>query len=160
LEQVKRSGYSLCSPVFRVIFLKCFTIVDTGAECEPKIAQWRLASLPKYLVAEEIERVMASCDLSTPIGVRDRAVLLLLSRLGFRSGDVANLKLSDINWDEATVEVAGKSRRSRRLPLPQDVGDAILSYLEQRPQVACPQVFIRLSDSIRTNIAHVPYLFR
>ena len=108
----------------------------------PPIAQWRLASLPKYLAAEEVERVIASCDLSTPIGVRDRAVLLLLSRLGFRSGDVANLKLSDINWDEATVEVAGKSRRSHRLPLPQDVGDAILSYLEQRPRVACPQVFI------------------
>lgn len=107
----------------------------------PTIARWRLASLPKYLSAEEVEGIIAGCDLSTPIGVRDRAVLLLLSRLGFRSGDVANLKLTDINWDEATVEVAGKSRRSHRLPLPQDVGDAILAYLEQRPQVTCPQVF-------------------
>ena len=108
----------------------------------PTIARWRLASLPKYLAAEEVERVIASCDLSRLNGVRDRAVLLLLSRLGFRSGDIANLKLADINWDEATIEVAGKSRRSHRLPLPQEVGDAILAYLEQRPQVMCPQVFI------------------
>jgi len=62
----------------------------------PTIARWRLASLPTYLSAEEVERVIASCDLSTPIGMRDRAVLLLLSRLGLRSGDVANLKLTDL----------------------------------------------------------------
>jgi site-specific recombinase XerD len=108
----------------------------------PTIARWRLASLPKYLAAEEVERIIASCDLSSPMGVRDRAVLLLLSRLGLRSSDVANLKRTDLNWDDATVEVAGKNRRSYRLPLPQDVGDAILCYLEQRPRVSCPQVFI------------------
>jgi len=115
----------------------------------PTIARWRLASLPKYLSAEEVERVIASCDLSTPIGMRDRAVLLLLSRLGLRSGDVAHLKLTDINWDEATLKVAGKNRRGHRLPLPQDVGDAILCYLEQRPQVTCLQVFITTMAPIK-----------
>jgi hypothetical protein len=68
----------------------------------PTSARWRLASLPKYLSAEAVERIIASCDLSTPIGMRDRAVLLLLSRLGLRAGDVANLKLTDIHWDDAT----------------------------------------------------------
>jgi len=108
----------------------------------PTIARWRLASLPAYLSAEEVERVIASCDLRTPIGVRDRSVLLLLSRLGLRAGDVAHLTLTDINWDDATITVAGKNRRGHRLPLPQDVGDAMLSYLEQRPRVTCPQVFL------------------
>ena len=115
----------------------------------PTIARWRLASLPTYLSAEEVERVIASCDLSTPIGMRDRAVLLLLSRLGLRSGDVAHLKLTDINWDEATLKVSGKNRRGHRLPLPQDVGDAILCYLEQRPQVTCRQVFITTMAPIK-----------
>jgi site-specific recombinase XerD len=108
----------------------------------PTIARWRLASLPTYLSAEEVARVIASCDLSTPIGVRDRSVLLLLSRLGLRAGDVAHLTLTDINWDDATIKVVGKNRRGHRLPLPQDVGDAMLSYLEQRPRVTCPQVFL------------------
>jgi site-specific recombinase XerD len=108
----------------------------------PTIARWRLSSLPKYLSAEEVERVIASCDLHTPIGVRDRAVLLLLSRLGLRAGDVASLQLTDIDWDDATVQVAGKNRRGQRLPLSQEVGDAILGYLEQRPQVTAPQVFV------------------
>ena len=67
----------------------------------PTIARWRLSSLPEYLLAEEVERVIASCDLRTPIGVRDRAVLLLLSRLGLRAGDVASLQLTDIDWDDA-----------------------------------------------------------
>jgi integrase/recombinase XerD len=115
----------------------------------PTIARWRLASLPKYLSTEAVERIIASCDLSTPIGMRDRAVLLLLSRLGLRSGDVANLKLTDINWDDATLEVSGKNRRGHRLPLPQDVGDAILCYLEQRPPVTCLQVFITTMAPIK-----------
>ena len=62
--------------------------------------------------------------------------------MGLRAGDVAHLTLADINWDEATIKVAGKNRRSHRLPLPQDVGDAMLSYLEQRPRVTYPQVFL------------------
>jgi site-specific recombinase XerD len=115
----------------------------------PTIARWRLASLPKYLPADEVERIIASCDLSTLVGVRDRAVLLLLSRLGLRAGDVAGLKLTDLHWDEATIEVAGKNRRGHRLPLPQDVGDAILCSLEQRPYVTCPQVFITTTAPLK-----------
>src|SRR6266571_1765419 len=64
----------------------------------PTIAHWRLAYLPRYLPAESIEQVLASCNLTTAIGVRDRAVLLLLAQLGLRAGDVAALKWCDINW--------------------------------------------------------------
>jgi len=108
----------------------------------PTIVRWRLATLPKYLSAEEVERTIASCDLSRVIGVRDRAVLLLLSRLGLRAGEVASLKLTDLDWSAGTVQVAGKNRRAHLLPLCQEVGDALLAYLQQRPGVTCDQVFV------------------
>src|SRR6266496_4240779 len=69
----------------------------------PTIAQWRLASLPKYLPAETVERVLATCDRTTARGVRDRAVLLLLARLGLRVGDVAALQWKDIDWHAGTL---------------------------------------------------------
>ncbi|MCY0854376.1 tyrosine-type recombinase/integrase [Cupriavidus sp. D39] len=95
----------------------------------PVIAGWRLGALPRYLPAADVERVLAACNPATEIGARDRAVLLLLSRLGLRAGDVCNLRLQDIDWAQATVQVMGKSRRTVQLPLPQEVGDALLHYL-------------------------------
>jgi site-specific recombinase XerD len=100
----------------------------------PAIAHWRLATLPRCLSAQELDRLIAACDGTTPGRLRDRAIVLLLSRLGLRAGDVARLRLADINWKAGTVEVTGKGRRQVRLPLPQDVGDALLRYLERRPQ--------------------------
>jgi len=111
----------------------------------PTIPQWRLSSLPRYLPADEIERVVATCDITTPLGMRDRAVLLLLVRLGLRAGDVVKLRLTDIDWHAATIKVCGKGRRQVRLPLPQDAGDAVLAYLKHtRPQVAIDRVFLCL----------------
>lgn len=116
----------------------------------PTIAQWRLASLPKYLSAETVEHVLATCDCTTARGVRDRAVLLLLARLGLRAGDVAALQWQDIDWHEGTLCVAGKSQRVTRLPLPQEVGEALLAYVEQaRPRVSNPQVFLTTSAPLR-----------
>ncbi len=108
----------------------------------PTIARWRLTTLPKYLAAEEVERLIGSCKLTTLIGVRDRAVLLLLARLGLRAGDVAALLFEHVDWQNGTVQVAGKNRRAERLPLTQEVGDAILDYLHQRPALDDPHVFI------------------
>jgi len=115
----------------------------------PTIAHWRLTVLPKYLSAEAVERVIASCDLSTHTGVRDRAVLLLLARLGLRAGDVAGLTFPAIDWSAGTIRVAGKNRRETRLPLPQEVGDAVLAYLEQRPDVNDVHVFITTTAPLR-----------
>jgi len=107
--------------------------------------RWRLSTLPRYISSEEVERVIASCDTSTTAGVRDRAVLLLLARLGLRSGDVSQLLLSHIDWKNAQIHVSGKSRRPAMLPLPQDVGDALLLYIGTvRPRVESGHVFVRL----------------
>jgi site-specific recombinase XerD len=99
----------------------------------PTIAGWKLAALPRYLPAADVERVLGSCDPATAIGARDRAALLLLSRLGLRAGDVSNLRWRDIDWHQATVEVMGKAQRAVRLPLSQEVGDALLHHLANAP---------------------------
>lgn len=110
----------------------------------PTIAGWRRrSSLPNYLCAEEVERVLDTCDCATAMGARDRAVLLLLARLGLRAGDVAALQLNDIDWEEGLFRVAGKNRRQTALPLPQEVGEALWHYVaNHRPAVETSHVFI------------------
>jgi site-specific recombinase XerD len=100
----------------------------------PTVAEWRLSALPCYLPASDVERIVAACGLSTPVGVRDRAVVLLLWRLGLRAGEVAALRFQDFDWQRASVRIAGKGRRETCLPLPQDAGDAVLDYLERGRQ--------------------------
>jgi integrase/recombinase XerD len=107
------------------------------------VASWRLASLPRYVSAEVVQRIIGACDSKRPEGARDRAILLLLARLGLRGGDIVRMRLSDIDWDNARIQVAGKGRRQVRLPLPQEVGDAILAYLRARRAVGCDRLFLR-----------------
>ena len=110
----------------------------------PVLAHWRLASLPRYLQPEDVERVIDSCDQSTPVGRRDRAILLLLARLGLRAGDVVRLRLADIDWKEAVIRVSGKGGRETRLPLTREVGGAIVNYLKRgRPQADTDVLFLR-----------------
>lgn len=109
----------------------------------PTVARWRLAALPKYLPADAVERLIHSCDLASTLGARDRAILLLIARLGLRAGDVSALRFRDLHWSEAALIVSGKNCCETRLPLPQDVGDAILHYLRHaRPPVSSDRVFI------------------
>jgi integrase len=100
--------------------------------------------MPRYLSAEQVNRLIAACDGDASARRRDRAIVLLLARLGLRAGDVAQLRLADIEWQTGSLRVTGKSRYEVRLPLPQDVGDAIAGYLECRPS-ACSsdRVFLR-----------------
>lgn len=115
------------------------------ADAVSRVAGWKLTSLPRHLPPADVDRLLASCDSATPAGLRDRAVLLFLSRLGLRAGDVVGLQLSDIDWSDCTVRVTGKGRREARLPLSQEVGDAVLSYLERgRPRASTRHLFIRL----------------
>ena len=117
----------------------------------PSIAQRRLAGLPRYIGASDVERLIATCDLTTPVGIRDRAILLLLARLGLRAGDILSLRMDDIDWQQATVSVCGKGRRETSLPLPQDAGEAVLMYLDQvRPRVADGRIFCMLKAPIRS----------
>jgi len=120
----------------------------TGFEqAVPSVARWRLSSRPKYISDKDVESLIDSCNQASPLGARDRSILLLLARLGLRAGEVSALKIADLNWTEGTLIISGKNRRETRLPLTQEVGDAILHYLKHgRPHVESDHVFI-------TNIA-------
>jgi site-specific recombinase XerD len=110
----------------------------------PAIAHWRLATLPRCLSANELDRLIAACEGSSRARLRDRAIVLLLARLGLRASNVAQLQFPDIDWKNGTVQVTGKGRYQVRLPLPQEVGDALLRYAECRPRIApTDRVFLR-----------------
>ncbi len=96
----------------------------------PVVPCWRLMSLPRYLPPEDVERLIACCDPASHIGKRDRAILLLLARLGLRAGDIVQMRLTDIDWRGAWIHVSGKSRRQTRLPLTHEVGQAIAAYIQ------------------------------
>lgn len=110
----------------------------------PAYAHWRLADMPRYLATEQVNCLIAACNGEAPARRRDRAIILLLVHLGLRAGDVAQLRLDDIEWETGSLRVAGKSRTEVRLPLPQDVGDAIAAYVDCRPKHhASAHVFLR-----------------
>jgi len=110
----------------------------------PTVACWRQSALPRYLVSDDVEKLIVSCDLATPGGIRDHAILLLLARLGLRASDIRMMRFGDIDWEGGTLLVCGKGRREIRLPLPQDAGDALLVYLTKvRQTTDCDRIFLR-----------------
>lgn len=108
----------------------------------PKVADLRGRSLPKGLTPEAVAGMLASCDRESVIGRRDRAILLLLLRLGLRRGEVAGIVLEDIDWRAGELLVHGKGHRQDRMPLPVDVGEAIVAYLCVRPGSEHRAVFL------------------
>jgi site-specific recombinase XerD len=111
----------------------------------PSYASWRQASLPRALPPAQTARLLAGCDRRTRRGRRDYAVLVCLSRLGLRAGEIAALGLDDIDWRAGEVVVHGKGPRVERLPLPVDVGEAIAGYLQWgRPDAPGRAVFVRM----------------
>jgi site-specific recombinase XerD len=115
------------------------------ARAVPRVAAWRLAALPRGLEPTDVRRLLAACDGRRSIDPRDRAILTLLARLGLRAGEVARLGLDDIDWRAGELLVRGKGDRAERLPLPTDVGEAVVDYLRAgRPSTAQGRtVFVR-----------------
>lgn len=108
----------------------------------PKVASWRLVGVPIAFGRAEVVLLLAGCDRRTTFGRRDYAVLLLLARLGLRAGEVAALELADIDWRAGELMIRGKGRRSERLPLPVDVGEALAGWLRRgRPRCEAGTVF-------------------
>jgi site-specific recombinase XerD len=110
----------------------------------PSVADWRQSELPKSLDPQAVERVLGSCDRSRVTGQRDYTILLLLTRLGLRAGEVVALTLDDIHWEAGELLLRGKGAQQDRLPLPHDVGEALATYLQNgRPRCATRRVFVR-----------------
>jgi integrase len=115
------------------------------ADGVPSVAGWRLAGLVRALDSRSVARLLASCDRRTRVGRRDFTIIILLSRLGLRAGEVAALELVDIDWRAGEIMIRGKGSRQERLPLPADVGEALASWLERgRPRRGSVFVFTRL----------------
>lgn len=100
----------------------------------PSLAAWKLSSIPNCLTKEQLRKFLASFDRKTPTGRRDYARALCLARLGLRAKEVTHLVLDDIDWRSGTLRItSSKSRRFSSLPLPEDMGKAIVSYLRNGP---------------------------
>lgn len=113
----------------------------------PAVASWRLAALPAPLEPAQVQAMLDGCDAGTASGQRDLAMLTLLARLGLRAGEVAGLMLDDIDWRAGEITVTGKGRRSERLPLPADAGEAVAAWLSggrPEPFEGTRNVFLRI----------------
>ena len=115
-------------------FLATRGVVPAGIEgAVPRTREWKHAGLPRAIAGDDVQRVLAAVDETRPSGRRDRAILLLLSRLGLRAAEAAALTVKDVDWHNGTVRVAGKGGRERQLPLPADVGESLVATLRSRP---------------------------
>jgi integrase len=116
----------------------------------PAAPGWRDTGLPRAVPAGQIGRLLASCDRRANVGRRDLAVLTVLARLGLRAGEVAALRVDDLDWRAGEIEVPGKGNRRERMPLPVDVGQAIADYCRRgRRRGACRNLFLHV---------HAPYV--
>ena len=123
--------------------------LDLGAAV-PVVANWSMSSIPRAIAPEQVRQLLASIDRRTAMGRRDYAILLLLARLGLRSGEVTCLKLDDLDWKAGQLSVRGKSGQRSELPLPAEVGKAIAAYLRHgRPQSTSRRVFLRVKAPLR-----------
>ncbi len=147
-EQCRRQSPHRVTTGLRVFLRYCQVAgLTTGAlsEAVPRVASWRLSSLPKTLAPEHVRSLLESCDQRSATGARNFAIVTVLVRLGLRASEVANLELGDVDWRGGELSVRGKGARVDRLPLPVDVGEAIAHWLEHgRPACAHPNVFIRM----------------
>jgi site-specific recombinase XerD len=147
---------------FRFLFQNGELQVDLASSV-PAVADWRLSTVPKYLIPEEVKRVLKACNRRTSTGRRDYAILLLLARLGLRAGEVVALQIDDIDWRAGEIVIRGKGLFHDRMPLPTDVGEALTSYLRRdRPACQTRRVFVCMkaprrgfaSPSTLTTIVH------
>lgn len=127
----------------RFVYLEGLVPVDL-AGAVPAFAFRKGGGVPRGLTLGEVEALNGACDTSSATGRRDAAVIALMLRLGLRCQEVASLGLQDFDWSTGTVSVRGKGGRRDRLPLPVDVGQAVVAYLRTgRPRTTAPEVFVR-----------------
>jgi len=127
-RQGRRKDVWQLRAVLRFLYVQGSTVLELGAAVPP-VGGWRLATLPPTMTAADVQLMLEGCDRGTGVGVRDFAIMMLLARLGLRSIEVARLELRDVDWRAGELVVRGKARRQDRLPLPSEVGDALVAYL-------------------------------
>jgi len=130
--------------LMRFLFLEGYTPTCL-VEAVPRAIPWRDSGRSRALAAEQVSRLLTSCDRRSSAGRRDFALLTLMARLGLRRGEVAALSLDDLDWRNGEVVVTGKGGRRDRLPLPCDVGEAIAGYCRHgRPRNGHRNLFLQV----------------
>jgi site-specific recombinase XerD len=145
-DQSAGSGKAMCWALrafLRYLYLRELNPLAL-AGCVPSIRRWKFASLPTYLSASQVQKVLDGCDRTTVLGRRDYAILLMLARLGLRAGEVVTLTLDDIDWRAGEMLIRAKGRQRVRMPMSPDVGVAVVAYLRDgRPRSPCRRLFLR-----------------
>ena len=145
-DQSAGSGKAMCWALrtfLRYLYLRGLNPFALAA-CVPSIRRWKFANLPTYLSVAQVQKVLDGCDRTTALGRRDYAILLMLARLGLRAGEVVTLTLDDIDWRAGEMLLRAKGRQRVRMPMPPDVGAAIVAYLRDgRPLSSCRRLFLR-----------------
>jgi site-specific recombinase XerD len=109
----------------------------------PPVGGWRFAAVPPIMATSDVQLLLDHCPRDTAVGARDYAILTVVARLGLRSIEVARLELDDVDWRAGEIIVRGKGRREDRLPLPAEVGDALVAYLSgDRPRQQARHLFL------------------
>jgi site-specific recombinase XerD len=128
--------------LMRFLHLSGVTSMKLGSAVPP-VGGWRLASVPSTMAATDVQLLLDRCPRDNAVGVRDYAILMLVARLGLRSIEVARLRLDDVDWRCGEIVVRGKGRREDRLPLPVEVGEAVVAYLsDARPRLDDRHLFL------------------
>jgi site-specific recombinase XerD len=130
--------------LFRFLYITGYIQRPLGGAVR-SVAHWQLTSVPKSISVQVVAQLLNSCDRRTAHGLRDFAIITVLVRLGLRAGEVAALRVHDVDWRAGELTVRGKGNREDRLPLPTDVGEAVVAWLQAgRWQVGHPLLFTRV----------------
>jgi integrase/recombinase XerD len=124
------------------------------ADSIPKVANWRQTYLPASLTADEMQKLLLSCDRTCVLGLRDYAVLMLLIYLGLRSCEVVNLTLDNVDWNNGEIIIQGKGSTIMRLPINCDLINALASYLQHRPNCSSRSFFIGVNKPLKGFQSH------
>lgn len=145
-DQSPRSAQSMCWTLrafMRYLQYRGLITIDLASSA-PTVRRWRFTSLPTYPLPKQVQQILDACDRHSAIGRRDYAILLMLARLGLRANEIVTLTLDDVDWQSGHLTVRGKGRREAQLPLPAEVGAAIVDYLQHgRPRSDSRRVFLR-----------------
>jgi integrase/recombinase XerD len=144
----------------RYLFATGVTKLDL-ATALPSVAARRPPGLPRSVDAATMTALLSSCDRNTAMGLRDFAILTVMSRLGLRANEVAQMRLDDVDWRAGELLVHSKGGGDDRLPLPDDVGQALVAYLRHgRPATTTRVMFLRarppLGPLSRNGVVFVP----
>lgn len=140
----------------------CGVLAQDLSQVLPRIRVPRDAKIPSTWNPDLVLKLLNVVDRSSPRGKRDYAILLLACRLGLRAGDIRTLRLDEINWDAATLDIMqSKTATALRLPLSEELGEALIDYLRfARPKTDCREVFLKLRPpfapfSANTHLYHI-----